>query len=610
MIQDLEHRRYGLLLEESRPHLEMKRIPMHFSSGLDIFDRVSLSTISSEALWHSSGRLRNGTSELFRFRDRKDAGYLLSPTHEEEITSLVAATVKSYKETPLKLYQITRKYRDEPRPRQGLLRTREFLMKDLYTFDHSQSSALQSYDSVRTVYARFFDEFKLPYLVAEADSGSMGGNLSHEYHFPSSKGEDRIISCSDCSYVVNEELAQSKGPQSCNSNPPSFSKSNGSPKILDDIEVGLRNSFRNSADYGTRSDLVKDISIWTSITEDKLTLVNVFYPSAHSSGGRTSQHNEVNVHAVKRVVPALDAGIENPMNIWKVHFRPIKSQTDDVESKHSTIINVFDYRLPSDLSASTFSNHTDVPVTAKSPTYFSKQIPTTLVSTSSDTGRPLDLVKIQHDDPCPKCEHGRLRIQQAVELGHTFHLGSRYSEPLQATVAIAPDTPSSKEGQAALQMGCHGIGISRIIGAVADSLADDRGLNWPRVMAPFEAVIIPGRGSEGDAEDVYDRLTCQQGEGVGASSKVGSSTTGGSDGVGHPSRRTCVIDAILDDRGRDFPWKLRDADLIGYPVIVILGRAWKREQKCEVQCRRLGGLKEEVPIHELRNFVLSLLDQL
>lgn len=269
-------------------------------------------------------------------------------------------------------------------------------MKDLYTFDSTSEAALKTYGEVRAAYADFFDELKMPYLVANADSGDMGGNLSHEYHFATPAGEDNVISCESCDHVTNEEL------------------------------------------------------------------------------------------------------IEGPI---------------------------------------------------------------------SDSTK------------CPRCNAGPLKVQRAVELGHTFHLGTRYSEPLGAVI-------NNHLGErAALEMGCHGIGVSRLIGAVTSILADEKGLNWPRVMAPFEAVIVPAKGLGPDAEHVYDMLST-------------------SSGTGAP------VDAVIDDRRHEMGWKFQDADLIGYPVIIVLGRGWKTGRKCEVQCRRLNSLKEEVPEADLVTFVNSLLGRL
>ncbi|KAG7152758.1 proline--tRNA ligase like protein [Verticillium longisporum] len=157
--------------------------------------RVALSSITSKKLWQQSGRYEKLGSELFNFQDRRGADYMLAPTHEEEVTSLVAQSVKSYKELPLRLYQMTRKYRDELRPRHGLLRTREFTMKDLYTFDVDTAAAMQTYEQVQDAYASFFGSLGLPVVKARAGSGDMGGDLSHEYHFTSPIGEDLIMKC-------------------------------------------------------------------------------------------------------------------------------------------------------------------------------------------------------------------------------------------------------------------------------------------------------------------------------------------------------------------------------------------------------------------------------
>ncbi|PNH29232.1 hypothetical protein VD0002_g6513 [Verticillium dahliae] len=170
--------------------------------------RVALSSITSKKLWQQSGRYENLGSELFNFQDRKGADYMLAPTHEEEVTSLVAQSVKSYKELPLRLYQITRKYRDELRPRHGLLRTREFTMKDLYTFDVDTAAAMQTYEQVQDAYASFFGSLGLPVVKARAGSGDMGGDLSHEYHFTSPIGEDLIMKCNNCEFAVNSDIAE------------------------------------------------------------------------------------------------------------------------------------------------------------------------------------------------------------------------------------------------------------------------------------------------------------------------------------------------------------------------------------------------------------------
>ncbi|KAF9640052.1 hypothetical protein BFW01_g11858 [Lasiodiplodia theobromae] len=487
--------------------------------------KVSLSSISSEELWERTGRLEG--KELLRLKDRNDSGLLLGPTHEEEITQLVRNTVKSYKELPLRLYQISRKYRDELRPRQGLLRAKEFLMKDLYTFDHLESEALETYKSVREAYVNILTDLKLPYLVADADSGSIGGDTSHEYHFISAKGEDTVFQCDTCSYTANEEVAQHSDAQL------------------------------------TLEDKPGPILVWKGISKDRKTLVEAH---AMLNPADTSEPAaRINLHAIKSLFPDIDTAIDDGPSdsatiiaeqLWHANPSPDKSRLVLADA------NIHTFR---DLLA------------FESTTVSSSPHPTTFKYLTPQS-KYTSLLALQHASPCPSCATGHVTSHRAVEVGHTFHLGTRYSAPLN----LAIQTPSGKPALA--QMGCHGIGVSRMIAAVADALADAKGLNWPRVVAPFEVVVVPagGKGVDMDAEAVavYDGL-----EAAG-------------------------VDVVLDDRrGVGVGWKLGDADLVGYSVVVVLGKAWREKRKAEVQCRRLG-VKEDVVVDKLGDFVGELLGRL
>ncbi|KAK7193469.1 prolyl-tRNA synthetase [Paraphaeosphaeria sporulosa] len=466
--------------------------------------KVSLSHISTEELWKQTGRY-SSNSELLRINDRRESGFLLAPTHEEEITALVANMVHSYKDLPLRLYQTGRKYRDEKRPRQGLLRAKEFMMKDLYTFDSSHETALKTYDEVRQAYTNLFNELKLPYLVADADSGNMGGKLSHEYHFVSPKGEDNVWSCSSCNYVANEELVEKPTPQT----------------DLDAIAAPAEPS---------------PPLVFTGISMDRKTAVRIVIarPSDMPTEAQPpwdTISSVVNLHAVKRVYPDLDTGIE-PATLAKL-----------------------------------------LPATETQQTLYSPSLATTPTTNEAPASAEADISLTRPGDPCPRCPTGHLAVQKAIEVAHTFHLGTRYSAPLSALVAVPHAT--QKE---AIHMGCHGIGVSRLLGAIASQLADSAGLNWPRAVAPFEVVVVTApKVDDADAVCVYDAL-----EG---------------------------IDAVIDDRaGKSLGWKLRDADLIGYPVVVVLGKSWKSGQ-VEVQCRRLG-VKKVVERGRLKGEVERFLGQL
>ncbi|KAL5114658.1 hypothetical protein ACEQ8H_007452 [Pleosporales sp. CAS-2024a] len=468
--------------------------------------KASLSSMTTEALWRQSGRY-SANSELLRIKDRRDSGFLLSPTHEEEMTALVASMVHSYKDLPLRLYQVGRKYRDERRPRGGLLRAKEFMMKDLYTFDSNSAAAMETYEAVRSAYSAIFHALKLPYLVAEADSGTMGGKLSHEYHFVSPKGEDKVWSCDSCDYMANEELVTKK-------------------PLDDDNDEAYPVVFRG-------------------ISTDRTTEINIYVPGQPhfnplNEVGWDSITQFVNLHAVKRALPAhiaLDTGIEA-----STLSRLLESATKS--------ITIVDQEL--DLVDEEEEEEKEKEVI-----------------------QAADLTPTLPGSSCPKCNHGKLDVSRAIEVAHTFHLGARYSEPLGAVISM-PDGQTRQ----AMHMGCHGIGVSRLIGAIASLLSDTRGLNWPRVIAPYEAaIVVSPHVTDTDAEHVYDALL------------------GG-------------VDAVLDDRhGKSLGWKLRDADLIGYPVIVVVGRPWREHRELEIQCRRLD-VQKNVKLEDLRDEVCILTEQL
>lgn len=518
--------------------------------------KLSLSTLSSEELWKRSGRLDKSNQELFHVEDRKGAKFLLSPTHEEEITSLVGEVVKSYKDLPLRVYQITRKYRDELRPRQGLLRGREFLMKDLYTFDISREDALSTYQDARDAYNAFFVDLKLPYMVAEADSGNIGGDLSHEYHLPSDQGEDLVVQCTDCGYAVNEEMT-------------------GEQVIIPEGHTDTRNL------------IVEKTGLWRGITRDRSTIVEVVYPKSISlidDGGRShAQAAGVSTIKIKHLVPNVDLSVDmSPEDELMINDTFDNAMEDDANTidEGKKILRFHDYRV-CDQSFSKYSLASPAEDLAK----------------RSKERRYYNLIKPRDGDPCTKCSQKSIKLTKAIELGHTFHLGTRYSEPLGLSVVPKPSPSTNQEPQTQsgapqernfLQMGCHGIGISRLIAAVASTLSDSKGLNWPSEIAPYQVVIIPRNEHMDKTHLLVDKINCTN--------------------VDLEGGKLTMIDTVIDDRDKDFVWKLNDADLVGYPIIVVIGRGWK-DRLCEVQCRRLG-IKEDVPLLSLGVRISEILTNL
>lgn len=451
-----------------------------------------------------------------------------------------------------------RKYRDEARPRQGLLRGREFIMKDLYTFDYSAEAAMETYEAVRQAYTRLFDELKIPYLVAAADSGNMGGNLSHEFHFVSPNGEDTVISCSHCKQAFNEEIADGRSH---------IPRSETEDKASEPSATGV----------GVEQPPAISTGLWIAVSKDRRTLVRAWFPKYTARDSADPAEREINSHAVKAVAAAasidLDASVEDPLGKWS-HELQHRTTTGTEDAKFK-VVDLYDAQ---------------VKVYSRPPL---SGIPGELKSLPNDvefarldrfpgTNDGLNLTRVVDGDRCPNCGEGELRTQSAVELGHTFFLGTRYSDVLDATVGVEASLLGTSGGGTRLvpmQMGCYGIGVSRTIATVAGILSDDRGLNWPRAIAPYEAVVIPTKGQERDAETVYDALAAAN------------------------------VDALLDDRDKPIGWKLGDADLVGYPVIAVVGRGWKQDQTVEVQCRRLG-VREGVPVAQLAEYVRSLLERL
>ncbi|KAI1170254.1 class II aaRS and biotin synthetase [Nemania sp. FL0916] len=525
-----------------------KLIDKHMSSlGAS---KVSLSSLSSQALWKQTNRLEGYGQELFRLTDRKDVPYILAPTHEEEITTLVAKKIQSYKQLPLRLYQISRKYRDEIRPRHGLLRSKEFVMKDLYTFDHSLRLALKTYEEARVSYNQLFNELKLPYLVAEASSGDIGGDLSHEYHLPSPIGEDIVITCTECDYVANEELAIARH------HPP---------------PDGFSTEGTNTLSSGTAQ-------VWRGISKDRNMLVNVWYPAPYTN-------TDINAHVLKSIIPDLDSSIKDVLPLWESTI-----ESSAATSQRPQLLNIVDYRLGQRFVDSLNDTPNQFPILPRPSSIELSQLDQHYIA--SKNGEPFNTIRIHDGDHCSRCTSGKLKVHKTIELGHTFHLGTKYSDALHAHVQIPSSlieeghvvsAEPNREVGVSMQMGCHGIGVSRIIGAVAEHLADESGLNWPRAIAPFEVVVISDKHME-DATAISESLT-------------------------RSSDAFPPLDLILDDRDESFGWKLKDADLVGYPVLLILGRQWKSDRLCEVQCRWLKSV-EAVPVDKLREHISNLLARL
>ena len=330
-------------------------------------------------------------ARCFKFEDRGKAKWLLAPTHEEEFTTMVKDFVNLPRDLPIRLYQIGRKYRDEQRPRGGLLRGREFIMKDLYTFDKAQDVAESTYHQVRTAYRNLLEELKVPFVEVRADSGNMGGNLSHEFHFPNSQGEDTVITCNNCDYAKNEEF-------------------------VFPIKTRMEKFNAINVDEPVPSDEVNVVT-HNYVSKDSKILVKVLVRPYLTDRARTEiVRGLVNTYNLKAVLPPnvdVDTGIEDEAARKRFSTWLASSELQDETKLYYVLdrrVSIQEAKVVVDLDRKA------IPGSAKLPAYV---IRSPLPSDSRMDAR-IDLVRQRSGDPCPFCQNGKLQVQQAIEIGPHF----------------------------------------------------------------------------------------------------------------------------------------------------------------------------------------------
>ncbi len=476
--------------------------------------------------FRESGRWDTFGDALLRLRDRKGSDYHLGPTHEEIITDLVRRDVRSYRQLPLVLYQVQMKYRDEPRPRAGLLRCREFLMKDAYSFDTDEQGALASYERMRAAYHRIFRRLGLDYRVVEADTGAMGGSTSAEFQVLAQDGEDAIVACTRCDYAANVEVAEARRLDE----PPPVDEA---ALPLEKVHTPGAGHISDVVEYlgeGLRpSDMLK--SLLYVAPEDRVVMAVV----------RGDQEvNEVKLArhlGVAQVALASDEQVRQATGA-AVGFAGPVGFPGEIVADHG-VVQV--------LNGVTGANDTD---------YHLKN-----VRFGRDFEAPLaDIRAVGAGDPCPRCE-GRLEAYRGIEGGHIFVLGTHYSAKMGATYLDAEGASRP------VVMGCYGIGISRLVAAAIEQNHDGDGIRWPMAIAPYHAIVTPiGKDTAvlEVAERIYEALL---GRGV---------------------------ETILDDRDERAGVKLKDADLLGIPLRIIVGARGLSVGQVELK-RRTDGEVEKIP---------------
>ncbi len=489
---------------------------------------VLLTVLNPRELWEETGRWELYGDELFKLQDRHGRDFCLGPTHEEEITDLVRKEVKSYKDLPLILYQIQTKFRDEKRPRFGLIRAREFLMKDAYSFDTDYKGAEEAYNLMGETYERIFSRIGLKYLRVLADTGQIGGKKSEEFVALTPYGEAKVAHCEKCGYAANAEIVPVQKP----------TPEGEEEKPLQKVHTPNVRTIEELAKF-LNVPPRKILKSLLYIVEGKPVLVLI-------RGDREVDENKLErVLGTDNFRLATDEEIKEILGTERGFVGPINLPEGKVE------------RILWDNSLYGVKN---LVVAANEPHYhYINANP----GRDFEYGEFYDLAEVQEGDPCPECG-APLRLSRGLEIGHIFLLGTRYSEPMQAYFV-------DRDGkEKPIVMGCYGIGVSRLMSAIVEQSYDENGIIWPINVAPFELEILPLNVTDEKQMEVAEKL--------------------------YKEALNRGIDVIIDDRDERAGFKFKDADLIGIPVRIVVGRKVK-DGLVEIQIRKTGE-RFDVPIEE------------
>ena len=482
-------------------------------------------------LWQESHRWEEYGKELLRFKDRHERNFCLGPTHEEVITDLVRRSVRSYRELPFNLYQIQTKFRDEIRPRFGLMRGREFTMKDAYSFHADAQDCQREYQNMFAAYKRIFTRCGLRFRPVEADTGAIGGTRSHEFQVLAESGEDVIMSCQRCEYAANAEKAEVRSQR------PSARSLKESSTPLGKVSTPNKKS-------------VAEVAAFLGLAEDRFIKTLVYRPDQGDLVAVLVRgDHEVNELKLARFLRAKSLALADEGEIERVtgvapgFLGPIGLRLKIVA----------DQAIQGMRAAVAGANEADAHFV---------EVDQERDFTPAAFG---DLRFAVPGDPCPRCDEGILERHRGIEVGQIFYLGRKYSESMGATYLDA-------EGrEQALEMGCYGIGVSRLVAAAIEQNHDANGIIWPFSIAPFQVLLLPINMQDERIRQVvlklYEELVKQQ------------------------------LEVLLDDREERPGVKFKDGDLIGVPLRVTVGEKGLAKGCVEVRWRR-DARTEEIPVDD------------
>ncbi len=500
---------------------------------------VILPIMHPAELWIESGRWEVYGKEMIKFKDRHGRDYALGPTAEEMITDLVRKEVKSYKDLPLNLYQIGRKFRDEIRPRFGLMRAREFIMKDAYSFHASDEDAEREYWNMYETYSRIFSRMGLEFRAVEADTGEIGGKFSHEFMVIADTGESSLVFCEKCGYAASTEKAEQLKPE----------EPKGRDKEFKSIEKVATPGIKR----------IEEVSDFLNVPPQKVLKLLIYVVDGKPVAVAIRGDREVEEAKLKAVFRGSEVRLATDEEIEKFTGQPKG------------------YLSPVGLKLPVYADFTVIPMV-------------NFVAGAGEEGYHLinvnwgrdfevkefvDVARVVGGDPCPRCG-SPLVEKRGIEVGHIFKLGTKYSEAMGAT--FVDESGEEKP----LVMGCYGIGVTRVMAAAVEQNYDENGIIWPVEIAPFEVIVIPVNVKReevmGLAEEIYEELK-----------KAG-------------------VDVLIDDRNARPGFKFKDADLIGIPVQVIVGKK-AQEGIVELKVRKTGERREvekSCIIEEIHNLLQDL----
>lgn len=495
-------------------------------------------------LWQETGRWDKMGPELMRVKDRHGRDFIIQPTSEEAITDVVRTEIRSYRQLPLNFYHIQTKFRDERRPRFGLMRGREFTMKDAYSFDRNVEGLKQSYQVMYDAYTRIFQRFGLQFRAVAADNGAIGGSGSHEFHVIAETGEDALVYCPTSDYAANMEAAEALPLVTTRPAAQATLAKTATPgkakceDVAALLSIPLQNTVKSIV-LTVDADKEEDKQVWLLLLRGDHELNEV---KTSKVPGLATYRFATEAEIVEWF--GTKPGYLGPINTLK----PVKVVAD------RTVANMADFVCG--------ANEADFHFTGAN---WGRDLPEPVVA---------DLRNVVDGDPSPDGK-GVLAIQRGIEVGHVFQLGTRYSEDMKATFLDENGKPQL------LQMGCYGIGVTRILGAAIEQNFDDKGIIWPTSIAPFEVVICPmgmdrSEAVKAETEKLYQAML------------------------------EAGIDVILDDRGERPGAMFADWELIGVPHRVVIGDRGLKDGKLEYVGRR-DAEATIVPVAEMLAFVQAKL---